>query len=94
MKISSHLCNLRSVISAFLVIIVIVGFYNLVISRQNAELPVFPQKLEPSREGPHRTLSGLNCMLEAGIMSVKTTSIWDSKVVKVIKAMSTEKLTQ
>ena len=94
MKISSYLCNLKSVISAFLVIIAIVGLYNLVILREIVELPIFTQKLEPSTVGPHLTLSGLNCSLEAGVMSVKTTSIWDSKVVKVIKAMSAEKLIQ
>ena len=41
--------------------------------------------LKPSTVGPHLTLSGLNCSLESGVMGVKTTAIWDSKVVKVMK---------
>lgn len=55
------------------------------ISRENAELPISARELRPSTMRPHTTLSGLNCTLEAGIMSVKTTEIWDSRVVKVMK---------
>ena len=85
MKNSSHLCNIKIIISAFVVNTALVGIYTLLISRENAELPISARELRPSTMRPHTTLSGLNCTLEAGIMSVKTTEIWDSRVVKVMK---------
>ena len=83
MKMSCHLCNLKIIISAFFVNVALVGIYTL-ISRENAELPILTRELGPSTISPHLTLSGLNCTLEAGIMSVKTTEIWDSRVVEVM----------
>ena len=85
MKIPRNLRNLKSVISAFLVNIAIVGLYILLISRENAEQQIFTKELGPSTVNPQLTLTGLNCTLEAGIMGVKTTEVWDSKVVQVIK---------
>ena len=84
MKNSRHLCNIKIIISAFVVNTALVGIYSLLISRGNTELPILTRELRPSTMRPHITLSGLNCTLEAGIMSVKTTEIWDSRVVEVM----------
>ena len=38
----------------------------------------------PSRVKPFINLSGLNCTLDAAFVRVKTTNIWDSRVVEVM----------
>ena len=71
-KILSNLCKVKSVIGALVINIAVVGVYMLMILREDAVKH-------------HIILSGLNCPLDAGILSVTTTNIWDSKVVQVKK---------
>ena len=74
MKISIHWSRLRSVISVFLVNVAIMCIYAFVNLREHA----------PSRVKPFINLSGLNCTLDAAFVRVKTTNIWDSRVVEVM----------
>ena len=90
MNISRRLYKLESVLRAALVYFALVGIYSIMTwsktFRENATPPISTKGSEKSsRSGPHLILSGHNCSLEDGIMSVKTTKIWDSRVVKVRK---------
>ena len=78
-KILSNLCKVKSVIAVLVINIAVVCVYMLMISREDAVI------LRTSFVKHHIILSGLNCPLEAGILSVTTTDIWDSKVVQVTK---------
>ena len=82
----SILCNIKRFMGVLVVVnITIAGVFVIMISRGNTELPTFARELKTSFVKQSNILSGLNCTLEAGILSVKTTNIWDSKVVKVMK---------
>ena len=90
MNIPRRLYKLESVFWAALVYFALVGIYSIVTWgktwRENATAPISSTGSEEStRPGTHLILSGHNCSLEDGIMSVKTTKIWDSRVVKVRK---------
>ena len=81
----SGLCNIKSFIGVLVFNIAILGVCMIMISRGNTELPIFARELKTSFVKQHFILSGLNCPLDAGVLSVKTTDIWDSKVVEVTK---------
>ena len=85
LKSPSNFCNFVSVIAAVAVNIAVVGVYTLMILRGNAELPCFARELQNSFVKQNIILSGLNCPMDVGVLRVKTTDIWDSKVVKVTK---------
>ena len=55
----------------------VVGLY--LFTRDLAEPPAMGM-LNPK---PHNTLTGLSCALEEAIIKVKTTKMWDSRVVQV-----------
>ena len=84
MKLPSRLCNLKRIIRYFVIIFAIVGVFALHILKENAELKTLTKGSRPLTLRPHLILSGHNCTLEAGVMNVKTTEIWDSRVVKVM----------
>ena len=85
-KTLSNLCNIKSFMRVLIVVnITIAGVFVIMISRGNTELPTFARELKTSFVKQNNILSGLNCTLEAGILSVKITDIWDSKVVKVME---------
>ena len=86
MKISHFLCNLKRVPKK---IVVIMGISALMVLRDNVELQISTRGSASWRQRPHLILSGGNCTLEAGKMNVKTTKIWDSRVVKVMKHLFT-----
>ena len=85
LKSPSNFCNFVSIIAAFAVNIAVVGVYTLLILRGNPELPCFARELRTSFVTQNIILSGLNCPMDVGVLRVKTTDIWDSKVVQVTK---------
>ena len=81
----SGLCNIKSFIGVLVFNIAILGVCMVMISRGNTELPIFARELKTSFVKQHTIFSALNCPLDLGVLSVKTTDIWDSQVVKVTK---------
>ena len=77
MRVSTHHCNLKSIIIAIMVNTSIVGLY--VFKRDLAE----PRTMGMLKPKPHNTLTGLSCALEEALIKVKTTKMWDSRVVQV-----------
>ena len=71
-RFSSYLSKNRTIFTLCLFIVL-----NLTAPR------IFTMRQRLSRSRPHATLTGLNCPLEEGVMSIKTDEIWESRVVKV-----------